>query len=130
MFLSSTKICEASKINKADPDQTAPVSLNWDHNVCLYAYVKLTFSDAVILNKSENATHQLSIFCEKVWDNKYLLKLNNVSQTSSKRFTNLSRLMSELCSLKCLKLFSLNFAIAHAQIKIVMLIKIGQNCVA
>ena len=34
--------------------------------------------------------------------------------------------MSELC----LKLYSLNFAIAHAQIKIVMLVKIGHNCVA
>ena len=44
--------------------------------------------------------------------------------------TNLSRLMSELCSFKCLKLYTLNFAIAHAQIKIVMLIKIGHNCVA
>ena len=39
-----------------------------------------------ILNKSENATLQLSIFCEKVLDTKYLLKLNNVSQTSSQRF--------------------------------------------
>ena len=38
--------------------------------------------------------------------------------------------MSELCSFKCLKLYSLNFAITHAQIKIVMLIKIGHNCVA
>ena len=39
-----------------------------------------------ILNKSENATLQYSIFCEKVLDEKYLLKLNNVFQTSSKRF--------------------------------------------
>ena len=39
-----------------------------------------------ILNKSENATLQLSIFSEKVLDEKYLLKLNNVAQTSSKRF--------------------------------------------
>ena len=38
--------------------------------------------------------------------------------------------MSELCPFKCLKLYSLNLAIAHAQIKIVMLIKIGHNCVA
>ena len=38
--------------------------------------------------------------------------------------TNLSRLMYELCSFKCLKFYSLKFAIAHAQIKIVMLIKI------
>ena len=39
-----------------------------------------------ILNKSENATLQLSIFYEKVLNKKYLLKLNNVAQTSSKRF--------------------------------------------
>ena len=44
--------------------------------------------------------------------------------------TNLSRLMSEFCPFKCLKLYSLNFAIAHAQIKIVILIKIGHNYVA
>ena len=44
--------------------------------------------------------------------------------------TNLSRLMYELCSFKCLKLYSLKFAIGHAQIKIVMFIKIGLNCVA
>ena len=42
----------------------------------------------------------------------------------------LSRLMAGLCSFKCLKLYTLNFAIVHAQIKIVMLIKIGHNCVA
>ena len=39
-----------------------------------------------VLNKSENATLQLSIFYEKVLDKKYLLKLNNVAQTSSKGF--------------------------------------------
>ena len=39
-----------------------------------------------ILNKSENATLQLFIFSEKVFDKKYLLKLINVAQTSSKRF--------------------------------------------
>ena len=39
-----------------------------------------------ILNKSENATLQLSIFYEKVLGKKYLLKLNNVAQISSKRF--------------------------------------------
>ena len=31
-----------------------------------------------ILNKSENTTLQYSIFCEKVLDKKYLLKINNV----------------------------------------------------
>ena len=33
-----------------------------------------------ILNKSENATLQYFIFCEKVLDEKYLLKLNNFSR--------------------------------------------------
>ena len=39
-----------------------------------------------ILNKSENGTLHYFIFCEKVLDEKYLLKINNVFQTSSKRF--------------------------------------------
>ena len=43
-------------------------------------------SSCNILNKSENATLQLSIFYEKVLDKKYLLKLNNVAQTANKRF--------------------------------------------
>ena len=34
------------------------------------------------LNKRENATLQYFIFCEKVLDEKYLLKLNNLFQTS------------------------------------------------
>ena len=38
--------------------------------------------------------------------------------------------MYELCSFKCLKLYWLNFAIAHAPIKIVMLFKTGLNCAA
>ena len=38
-----------------------------------------------ILNKSENATLQYLHFFEKVLDEKYLLKLNNIFQTSSKR---------------------------------------------
>ena len=52
----------------------------------LYMYETLY----AILNKSENATLQYSIFCEKVLDEKYLLKLNNVFQTSSKRFVETS----------------------------------------
>ena len=49
-------------------------------------HVQLThgFCTSNIPNKSENATLQLSIFYEKVLDKKYLLKLNNVAQTSSK----------------------------------------------
>ena len=39
-----------------------------------------------ILNKSENATLQYFIICEKVLDEKYLLKLNTFLQASSKRF--------------------------------------------
>ena len=35
-----------------------------------------------ILNKSEKATLQYFIFCEKVLDEKYLLKLNTVFQTN------------------------------------------------
>ena len=59
-----------------------------------------------ILNKSENATLQLSILYEKVLGKKYLLKLNNVvQQTICRNSTNLSRLMKELCSFKCLKLY-------------------------
>ena len=70
-----------------------------------------------ILNKSENATLQYFIFSEKVLDEKYLL---NVLKTSSKRFVEtqpicLTFLMSEICSSLCLKLYSLNFAITHAQ---------------
>ena len=42
-----------------------------------------------ILNKSENATLQNFIICEKAFDKKYLLKLNGVSQTSSKRFVEI-----------------------------------------
>ena len=64
---------------------------------------------------------------------KYLLKLNNVSdiqQAIRCNSTNLSLLMSELCSCLCLKLYSLNFAIALAQKKIVMLIRIRHTCVA
>ena len=34
-----------------------------------------------ILNKSKNATLQYFIFCGKVLDEKYLLKLNEVFQT-------------------------------------------------
>ena len=34
------------------------------------------------LYKSENATLQYFIFCEKVLDEKHLLKLNNVLQTN------------------------------------------------
>ena len=39
-----------------------------------------------ILNKSENATLQHFIVCEKVLDEKYSRKLNNILKTSSKCF--------------------------------------------
>ena len=50
-----------------------------------------------ILNKSENGTLQYFIFCEKVLDEKYLLKLNNVFQTSSKIFTETPPICLFLC---------------------------------
>ena len=40
--------------------------------------VLLKFTQILPDYKSENATLQLSIFCEKVLDKKYLRKLNNV----------------------------------------------------
>ena len=43
---------------------------------------------------------------------------------------NLSLLKSELCFFLCFKLYSLNFGIAHAQKKIVLLIRIGHTRVA
>ena len=51
-----------------------------------------------LLNKSENATLQLSRFCEKVLDKKYLLKLNNIYQTSSKRLVQ----NPPICLVRCL----------------------------
>ena len=50
-----------------------------------------------ILNKSENVTLQYFIFCEKVLDKKFLLKLYDVSQTSSKRFVEPSSICIFLC---------------------------------
>ena len=44
--------------------------------------------------------------------------------------TYLSLLMPELRSLLCLKLYSLNYAFAHVQKKIVTLIRICHSCVA
>ena len=63
-----------------------PYIENLTESSCIIEFVKPV--EESILNKSENATLQLSIFCEKVLDKKYLLKLNNVSQTSSKRFVH------------------------------------------
>ena len=49
-------------------------------------YFICTIHYTAILNKSENAALQYFIFCKKVLDEKYLLKLNNVFNTSGKRF--------------------------------------------
>ena len=59
-----------------------------DSNLCSSTvYVRYTLC---YTEKSENATQQYFIFCEKVLDEKYLLKLNNVFKTSSKRFVEAS----------------------------------------
>ena len=64
--------------------------VSWSNigKLTLYSIIApfVTFEISCILNKSENATLQLSIFSEKVLDKKYILKLNSVPQTSSKRF--------------------------------------------
>ena len=68
----------------------------------LFCFLEISFSIffcpfVSILNKSENATLQKFMFYEKVLDKTYLLKLTNVSETSSKRFVE-TPLMSELFS--------------------------------
>ena len=86
---------------------------------------------SIILNKNENVTLQYFIFCEKVLDKKYLLKLNNVSvhpANDSLKLHQFVSFVSELCSFWCF--YSLNFASAHAQTKIVMLIRIRHNWIA
>ena len=42
----------------------------------------------------------------------------------------MSHMMSELITFLCLKLYSLNFAFAHAQKKVIRLIRIRHTCVA
>ena len=55
--------------------------------ILIYAAVLYMYDTLyAILNNSENATLQYFIFCKKALDEKYLLKLNNVFKTSSKRF--------------------------------------------
>ena len=75
-----------------------------------------------ILNNSENATLQYFIFCKKALNEKYLLKLNNVFKTSSKRFVEVNSyfvfkaLFTEFCNCA--------FAI------VIRLIRIRHTCVA
>ena len=78
-----------------------------------------------ILANSTNATLQYFIFCKKALDKNHLLKLNNVFKTSSKRFVKappiyLAWCLSSFPYLR-LKLYSLNFAIAHAQKRLICL---------
>ena len=75
------------------------------------------------------------MFCEKVLDKTYFLKLNNVSYprhpaNDSLKVHQFVSFDVRVMSFLCFKLYSLNFAIAHAQKEIVMLIRIGHNCVA
>ena len=85
--------------------------------ILIYAAVLyMYYAPYVILNRSENTTLQNFIFCEKVLDEKHLLKINNAFKQAIRRNSpDLSLLTSELCSFLCLKLYSLNFAIAPAQ---------------
>ena len=56
-----------------------------------------------ILNKSENATLLYFIFCEKILDEKYLLKINSAFSrhpaSDSSKLRQFVPLMFELCSL-------------------------------
>ena len=89
----------------------------WSHLFAILIYAAVLFMYGTIyaiLNKSEKATLQYSIFCDKVLDVKYLLKLNNVFQTSSKRFVE----TQPICLFWCLSYFIfcvLNYTIAHVQ---------------
>ena len=86
-----------------------------------------------ILNKSENATLQYFIFCEKVLDGKYLLKINNVSQTSSKRFVETPPICLFWCFSYvpyCVECFIHWILQLRMRKKIVMLIRIRHTCVA
>ena len=47
-----------------------------------------------ILNKSENATLQISIFCKKVQEKMYLQKLNNVSRHPANDSSKLHKFVS------------------------------------
>ena len=71
-----------------------------------------------ILNKGESATLHYFIFCEKILDEKYLLKINNVFQTSASDSSKLRQFVSFdvwVMFLFVFKVYSLNFEIAHAQ---------------
>ena len=87
-----------------------------EHNLKMYNAQK----------RKRNTTIVTCMFCEKVLDKTYLLKLNNVSQTSSKRFVETPSiclfLMSVFCSFLCFKLYLLNLAIiSHAQKRLLCL---------
>ena len=86
-----------------------------------------------ILNNSENATLQYLIFCKKALDEKYLLKLHNIFKTSipasdsSKLHQFLLFAVRVNSFFLCLKFYSLNFAIAHAQ-KMLCLLEFAILC--
>ena len=68
-----------------------------------------------ILNKSENATLQYLIVCEKVLYEKFLLKLNVFQTNDSSKLNQFVSFDVKVMFFLCLKLYSLNFAIEHAQ---------------
>ena len=86
-----------------------------------------------ILNKIENATLQYFTFYEKVFDEKYLLKINNVFQTSSKRFVEAPPICLFWCLSYvpcCVKALFTEFCKCACAKKIVMLIRNRHTCVA
>ena len=86
-----------------------------------------------ILNKSENATLQYFIFCEKVLDEKYLLKINNVVQTSASDSSKLHKFVSFGVLVMFLIVFNAlftEFCNCACAKKIFMLIRIRHTCAA
>ena len=79
------------------------------------------------------ATLQYFIFCEKLLDENYLLKINNVFQTSSKRFVKLHQFVSFdvwVMFLIVFKALFTEFSNCACAKKIIMLIRIRHTCVA
>ena len=84
-----------------------------------------------ILNNNENATLQYFIFCKKALDEKYLLKLNNVFKTSSKRFVKAPQFVSfDVCSFFVFKALVTEFCNCACANKVISLIRIRHTCVA
>ena len=86
-----------------------------------------------ILNKNENATLQYFIFCEKVLDEKYLLKINNVSRHPASDSSKHHQFVSfdvQVMFLFVFKALFTEFCNCACAIKIVIFTRVRHSCVA